>query len=107
MITGQLQNKIKELLLKAFPEAQCIKEEQVQENYYYQTFCLFLSKGKKVVLKFSKDYLEQNSFEEFSKHLQRNIYYVIKSNINRTIYLLKNFEIEVTGYVEPIHNELR
>ena len=102
MITGQQQQQIETELLNTFPDVESIEEEQehCEDNGYYQTFCLYLSKGKKVILKFSKDYLEQNSFEEFSKHLHRNIYYVTQSNINRTIYLLKNFEIEVTNHAE-------
>jgi len=93
--------KIKNELLKLFPDVENI-DTQVEttrgnsrDKFYYQTFCLYLSKGKRVILKFSKDYLEQNSFSDFKQHLQRNIYYVTKSNINKSIYLLKNFEIEV------------
>lgn len=97
MITSKELIKIKNELLKLFPEAENIdnKAEHSSEKFYYETFCLYLSKGKKVILKFSKDYLEQTNFDDFKKHLQRNIYYVTKSNINKTIYLLKNFEIEV------------
>jgi conjugal transfer/entry exclusion protein len=104
MISPKDLSRIKNELQKLFPEAQDIKTEHEtldkKENAYYESFYLYLNKGTKIALKFSKDYLEQHNFDEFSKHLQRNIYYVMKSNINKSIYLLKNFEIEVeeTGY---------
>ena len=102
MITTKDFIKIKNELMKYFPEAETIEnlkelpESEVQKNSsYYETFYLYMNKGKRVALKFSKDYLEQRNYEEFCKHLQRNIYYVMKSNMDKSIYLLKNFEIEV------------
>ena len=102
MITTKDFINIKNELMKYFPEAETIEnlketpENDVQKNSsHYETFYLYMNKGKRVVLKFSKDYLEQRNFEEFCKHLQRNIYYVMKSNMDKSIYLLKNFEIEV------------
>lgn len=97
MISKADFSKIHKELKKYFPEVSSIKTktEQSDENAYYQSCYLYLNKSRKIILKFSKDYLENHSFEEFSKHLQRNIYYVMKSNINKQIYLLKNFEIEV------------
>ena len=105
-MTGYITNDIKNELLKHFPVVEAVSTETAVNNtkkqdytafekLSYQTFCLYLSKTKKVVLKFSEEYLEQNSLEDFSKHLQRNIYFITKSNINKTIYLLKNFEIEI------------
>lgn len=102
MITANDFKKIKHELLKYFPEVENIetqKETQKinakKDNFDCETFYLYLNKGKLMVLKFSKDYLEQRNFEEFCKHLQRNIYYVMKSNMDKSIHLLKNFEIEV------------
>lgn len=101
MITEQELLNVQIELLRVFPEVENIdtkaegKRELNAEKFDYKTFCLYMSKGKKVILKFSKEYLEQNNFDDFKKHLQRNIYYVTKSNINKTIYLLKNFEIEI------------
>jgi hypothetical protein len=103
MITGKDISLIKKELLKLFPEAQKIQKKALsiktedknntQNHGYY--FYLYLDKGKELILKMTPDYLEHHSIEEITKHLQRNIYYVMKSNINKTIYLLKNFEIEV------------
>ena len=97
MISGDDFTRIKKELKKYFPEVSSIKTktERTDEQRYYQSCYLYLNKSKKIILRFSKDYLESHSFEDFSKHLQRNIYYVMKSNINKQIYLLKNFEIEV------------
>ena len=83
--------KVKQELLKLFPETESIKSEKTE----FATFYLYFDKSKKLALKFSNDYLEQNNWDEFTKHLQRNIYYVMKSNINKSIYLMKNFGIEV------------
>lgn len=103
MITGKDITLIKKELLKLFPEAQEIQKKSLntetesennsQSHGYY--FYLYLDKGKELILKMTPGYLENHSIEEITKHLQRNIYYVMKSNINKTIYLLKNFEIEV------------
>ncbi len=106
MITTKEFMKIKNELMKYFPEAETIENhKEALENElendtqkissHYETFYLYMNKGKRVALKFSKEYLEQRNFEEFCKHLQRNIYYVMKSNMDKSIYLLKNFEIEV------------
>jgi len=102
MITGLDLSKIKNELLKLFPEVENINDipEHNIEKFDYQTFCLYLSTGKRVILKFSKDYLDQNSFDAFKKHLQRIIYYVCKCHLNKTIYLLKNFEIEVVNDID-------
>ncbi len=102
MVTGRDITLIRKELLNLFPEAQKIRkrkltksevENNTQSQGYY--FFLYLDKGKKLILNMTPDYLEYHSFEDIIKHLQRNIYYVMKSNINRTIHLLKNFEIEV------------
>lgn len=102
MITANDLKKIKNELQKYFPDIEsienqkeCQKQSTPKDTSDYEAFYLYLNKGKKVVLKFSRDYLEQRNFEEFCKHLQRNIYYVMKSNMDKSIYLLKNFEIEV------------
>ena len=88
--TNDLLN-IKQELLKLFPETESIKSE----NTDFATFYLYFDKSRKLALKFSRDYLQQNSLDDFSKHLQRNIYYVMKSNINKSVHLMKNFGIEI------------
>lgn len=97
MISGDDFTRIRKELKQYFPEVTSIKTktEQTDESTYYQSCYLYLNKSRKIILKFSNDYLESYSFEDFSKHLQRNIYYIMKSNINKQIYLLKNFEIEI------------
>ena len=107
-MTRQKINDFKNELLKLFPAVEAVHldnsdiiqgtvsdEGLNKDKFDYQTFCLYLGKTKKVFLRFSQEYLEQNSLEEFSQHLQRNIYFITQSNINKTIYLLKNFEIEI------------
>lgn len=91
--------KIENELLKTFSDVQAVtsKTQRTNDKSAYESFCLYLSKGKSVILKVSKEYLDHHSLEEFRKHLQRNIYFVTQSNINKTIYLLKNFEIEVSN----------
>ena len=97
MINGDDFTRIQKELRKYFPEVKKIQTEKEtpSDNSCYETVYLYLNKSKRMVLKFSRDYLEHHDFEEFCKHLQRNIYYVMKSNINKQIYLLKNFEIEI------------
>ncbi len=89
--------RITDELINTFPESKVSESGDISA---FQTIELYFSKGKKVALKFSKDYLEQLSFEDFKKHLQRNIYYVTLSNFNKTIYLMKNFEIEVANEMD-------
>lgn len=93
--------QIRKELEKLFPEVKHSFDEETPQTEHI--FYLHLddteqepsSKSKKMVLKLSREYMDFHSLNEIIKHLRRNIFYVLKSNINKRVYLLKHFEIQV------------